>query len=284
MIEQTRRPHETMSGGLPREIAPGITWIGACLDFDLGDRIIHGHTSAYLLCGSDAAVMIDTGNPSSWSAISKVLDDVLGDRPLDFLFPTHPELPHTGNMQRLVTKYPELRIVGDIRDYHLFYPGCVSHLEPREPGDRLDLGDREFVIVEAFIRDLPNTQWGFAPHANTLFSADGFCYMHRPELDDEDPMHLPGECGLTTSELPEPVDVESAAFFTGSALYWARFIDDADELYAHVAAELRNLDVRIIAPTHGNVITDVPELIATVHEGHKNAYRYREYQAAHSDA
>jgi flavorubredoxin len=270
------KPNETMSRGLPREIAPGITWIGACLEFDVDGSIIHGHTSAYVLCGSDAALMIDTGNPSSWPVISDLLDRILGGRPLDYLFPTHPELPHTGNMQRLATKYPDLRIVGDIRDYHLFYPNCASQLEPMVPGDRIDLGDTEFLVVDAFIRDLPNTQWGYAPHAHTLFSADGFCYMHRPELDEEDPMHVPGECGLTTSELRQPVSVENAGFFTGSALYWARFVDDADELYAHAAAELRDLDVQIIAPTHGNVITDVPEMIATVHAGHKAAYRYHD--------
>jgi flavorubredoxin len=140
------------------------------------------------------------------------------------------------------------------------------------PGDRLDLGGGvEFVITEALILDLPNTQWGYVPSAKTLFTTDGFCYMHHPELDDEDPMHLPGECGLTTSELSAPPSVENAAFFSGSALYWARFIDDADERYARVIQFVRDIGVEVLCPTHGNVITDVEEVMAIVQEGHKRS-------------
>lgn len=266
---------ETMSRDLPRDIADGVTWMSSCLPFHLADRIIHGHTSTFLARGADASILIDTGNPSSWNIISETLDGLLGDRPLTYVFPTHPELPHTGNLPRLVEKYPEVKIVGDIRDYHLFYPQIVPNLHARVPDDRVDLGGGvEFVIVEAMIRDLPNTQWGFVPTSGVLFTADGFCYMHRPELDDEDPVHLPGECGLTTDELSTPIAVENAAFFTGSALYWARFADDADLVYDRVESMMAELGARIVAPTHGNVITNIADVAPIIRAGHKRAYRY----------
>lgn len=265
----------TLSSDLPREIAPGVTWIGACLEFQVGDTVIHGHTSCYLVKGSDSAVLIDTGNPSSWPEIEAVLDDVLDGRPVDLIFATHPELPHTGNLPRLIARYPDIKIIGDTRDYHLFYPACTPHLHATEPGERFDLGDGgELVVLEALIRDLPNTQWAYATDAKVLFTADGFCYMHRPELDDEDPMHLPGECGLTTSELSAPPTAENAAFFSGSALYWSRFVDDSEARYGRIAELVHELGVTAIAPTHGNVITDVPEVMAIVAQGHKQSYRY----------
>jgi flavorubredoxin len=274
-------PNQRLSSDLPREVAPGVTWMGACVTFQLPDKLIHGHNSTYLAQGTERAVMVDTGSPSNWNEIEQVLDDRLGGRPLDYVFPSHPELPHTGNLPRLVAKYPDVQIVGDIRDYHLFFPTVVDNLHPRVPGDRLDLGGGvEFVIAEALILDLPNTQWAYVPTAKTLFTTDGFCYMHHPELDDEDPMHLPGECGLTTSELSAPPTVENAAFFSGSALYWARFIDDADERYARVIQFVRDIDAQVLCPTHGNVITDVEEVMAIVQEGHKQSYRYRELAAA----
>lgn len=266
---------ETMSSDLPREFAPGVTWMSSCLPFKLSDRVIHGHNSTYLVQGSEGSAMVDTGNTSSWPIISSTLDDLLGDKPLDYVFPTHPELPHTGNLPRLVEKYPDIKVVGDIRDYHLFYPQIVPNLNAHEPGDRFDLGGgTELVIVEALIRDLPNTQWAFVPSAGVLFTADGFCYMHRPELDDEDPVHLPGECGLVTTELREQVAVENAAFFTGSALYWARFANDADDVYDRVLAKIRELGVTSVAPTHGNVITNILDVEPIIRAGHKQAYRY----------
>ncbi|MGV9295634.1 MBL fold metallo-hydrolase [Amycolatopsis sp. NPDC003676] len=265
--------HE-LSSDLPRLVADGVTWIGACLPFEVDGRLIHGHNSAYLVQGTEGSVLVDTGAPSSWWAIEEVVERVLGGRDLTHLFVTHPELPHTGNLPRFVEKYPDIQVIGDVRDYHLFYPEVVPNLRATRPGDRFDLGGgHEFLVVEAMIRDLPNTQWGYAPRAKSLFTADGFCYMHRPELDDEDPAHLPGECGLTTGELRQPIAVENAAFFTGSALYFSRFVDDADERYAGVADLARELGAELVCPTHGNVITDLLDVLPIVRAGHKQAYR-----------
>ncbi|AUI50577.1 MBL fold metallo-hydrolase [Arthrobacter crystallopoietes] len=273
-VETTDDPVEIMSSDLPRDIADGVTWMSSCLPFFLADRTIHGHNSTYLVRGEHSSVLVDTGNPGSWNIISAKLDELLEGQPLTYVFPTHPELPHTGNLPRLVEKYPDIQVVGDTHDYHLFYPQIVPNLHAREPGFRIDLGGRELVIVEALIRDLPNTQWAFVPNSGVLFTADGFCYMHRPELDDEDPVHLPGECGLTTGELSEPIKVENAAFFTGSALYWARFANDADQVYDRVLRLIDDLDVKFVAPTHGNVITNIRDVEPIIRAGHKQAYRY----------
>jgi hypothetical protein len=269
---------ETMSSDLPRSVAKGVTWMSSCLPFHLADRVIHGHNSTYLVQGEHSSILVDTGNPSSWPIISSTLDELLDGRELTYVFPTHPELPHTGNLPRLVEKYPNIQVVGDTRDYHLFYPQIVPNLHAKVPGDKVDLGGQEFVVVEALIRDLPNTQWGFAPGAGVLFTADGFCYMHRPELDDEDPVHLTGECGLTTGELQVPIAVENAAFFTGSALYWARFANDADAVYDRVLHLIDELGVTSVAPTHGNFISNIRDVEPIIRAGHKRAYRYETAQ------
>src|SRR5690606_20540649 len=246
---------ETMAAEFPREVRSGVFWTGACLPFPLADRVTHGHNTAYHLTGTEASTIVATGNPASSPAPPAKLDEILGDESLTYDFPTHPELPHTGNLPRLVEKYPDVQVVGDMHDYHLFYPQIVQNLHSRAPGDVIDLGGgQEVLIVEAMIRDLPNTQWAFASREKVLFTADGFCYMHRPELDDEDPLHLPGECALTTDELAKPIAVENAAFFTGSALYWARFNNDADRVYDRVLSLVDELGVEVVAPTHGNVI------------------------------
>jgi hypothetical protein len=35
-----------------------------------------------------------------------------------------------------------------------------------------------------------------------------------------------------------------------------------------------DLGVKIVAPTHGNVITNIPEVAPIIRAGHKHAYRY----------
>ncbi len=273
-IEKEEPLYNLMSEGLPRQFAPGTTWLSTCVDFPLPTRTVHGHTSLYLVQGQDASVLFDTGSPSSWDRISATLDELLGDKPLTYIVPSHPELPHTGNILRLVQKYPDVVAIGDVRDYHLFFPEIVPNLRKGVAGDRIDLGGgEEFVLIDAMIRDLPNTLWGFSTASDVLFSADGFCYMHHPELDDEDPMHFPNECGLLTSELEAPPTVENAAMFMGSAVYWARWVDDSDELYPRIKKAFDNLGVKMVAPAHGNVIDNLEEVMPIIHRGHKTAYR-----------
>src|SRR5579859_2972239 len=120
-----------MSSDLPRSVADGVTWMSSCLPFNIDGRVIHGHNSTFLVQGESASILVDTGNPSSWPIISEKLDGLLGGRELDYVFPTHPELPHTGNLPRLVQKYPDIQIVGDVRDYHLFYPQIEPNLHAR---------------------------------------------------------------------------------------------------------------------------------------------------------
>jgi hypothetical protein len=57
-------------------------------------------------------------------------------------------------------------------------------------------------------------------------------------------------------------------------LYWARFANDADQVYDRVGKLMDDLGVKIVAPTHGNVITNIPEVAPIIRAGHKHAYRY----------
>jgi hypothetical protein len=259
---------------LPREIAPNIVWLGGCLSRVINGQELHSHSSCYLIRGTERSLLVDTGRPGNWAEVSDGLDRYLGDRPLDFIFPTHPELPHSGNLGRLIERYPDVVIFGDVRDYHLFYPTSESRLESRPFGFEVDLGGGyRFEVVEAVVRDLPNTQWGYEHSQRVLFSADGFAFMHSAGAEDEDdPTHLPGECGLLTSELGGPVNLEYAAFYTGSAIYWTRFIDDSDELFGRLAALLEEHPASVIAPGHGNVVDTVDEAVPVMKQAHQDAF------------
>lgn len=266
---------------LPREIAPNIVWIGVCVHSELRGQVVHGYSNCYLVLGPQRTLLVDTGGTREWEEVSAALDRFLGDRPLDFLFPTHPEVPHSGNMARLLAKYPALQIIGDVRDYHLFYPTTEGHLRQRDVGFELALGGEcRFRIVEPVIYDLHNTQWGYEISQRVLFTADGLCFLHRPALDGEaeteaaGPLHLPGECGLITNELAAPVELEHAAVFTDAALYWTRYVDDADERFAKLATLLAANPTALVAPTHGNVVADVDATAAIVRDAHRGAVRH----------
>jgi flavorubredoxin len=258
---------------LPRAIAPDVFWLGGCLAVEMVGREVHGHSSAFLVRGETASLLVDTGSPQDWPQVSAGLDEFLGERPLDYVIPTHPELPHAGNLPRLLDKYPEAVAIGDVRDYHCYYPAHRGRLRPCGPGTQVDLGGGTvFTVLDAVIRDLPNTLWGYESKQQVMFVADGLSHTHHPELAEDEAYHLPGECGLTTSEVGKPPTLDQAAFFAGRALYWTRFVDNSGELFERLRQLLVRYPTRLIAPGHGNVVDDVDRVLPVIERSHREAY------------
>ncbi|MBO0980088.1 MBL fold metallo-hydrolase [Microbacterium sp. SD291] len=259
-----------------RLIADGVHWLGGCLSaFGHGEEV-HYHVSAYLIVGETRTALIDTGDPAHRQRVLAQLDDVLGDRPLDYVIPTHPEIPHAGNLAALLDRYPRAVVAGEVRDYHLHFPEFAGRLHAVGPGESLDLGGRELRMLPAYIRDLENTTWAHDSGAGVLFVSDGFSFIHDvPGPDDEDePVHRPGQCRLFSGEMPEPPTVAQAAYGTGRALYWTRFVDVSDA-FAAIERVLDEHPTRFIGPAHGNVIDDVDGMLRVSLAAHRAVYEGR---------
>jgi flavorubredoxin len=127
---------------------------------------------------------------------------MLEGRSLDYVFVSHQEIPHTGNLGRLLRTYPNAIAVGDVRDYHLFHPEIeLSRLVQMRHGDELDLGDRRIVFLDALWKDLSGTMWAYDTRLKMLFSADAFGYIHR---DDEN------ICATMLHEMPKDLAERAA--------------------------------------------------------------------------
>ncbi len=258
---------------LPREMAPGLTWLGTCLEVlpriqgaylkNAGSRILHAHQSFFLIAGERATAIVDTGQPQHWPEIEGQLEQALAGRDLDFVFPTHPEYVHYGLLPYWLEKYPKARAVGDTRNFHLYYPALVDRFDRLAPGDAIDLGGRSLLMVEAIIHDIPNSLWGYDTGSRTLFSSDAFAYSHQ---------HDAGECALTSAELPAGLD--DVAMTISSALHWARYVDDVDALFDRVRAFGREHPITMIAPAHGSFIVDPDTMLELLPRGFREA-RFR---------
>lgn len=236
--------------GLPRRLSPGLLWTGRCQEFDYLGKSTHSHQNAFLVKGSERTMLIDTGAPSKWSAVERDVQSFLDGRTLDFVFPTHPEFPHGGLLPRWLEKYPDALIVGDLRDSDLYYPDLVSRFRTMYAGDQVDLGDRSILFLPALWRDLPTTLWAFDTGDRALFVSDALAFLH---------FHDEGECPRLTSEQP-PVDVSMMRFNNERTLIWTRFADAA-ETFPDFDRLVRELNVRLIAPGHGNVIDNLDVMI-----------------------
>ncbi len=71
--------------------------------------------------------------------------------------------------------------------------------------------------------------------------------------------------------MPVPPTVAQAAYGTGRALYWTRFVD-VTEIFGPIGSHLERTPTRFIPPAHGNVISDVPGMVATSFAAHRLVY------------
>jgi flavorubredoxin len=244
---------------LPRTVEPGLHWTGGCLTFDYDGEPIHSHMCSFLIVGEDKTLLVDTGHPAHAATVEKTLDDVLGDRKLDYIFPTHTELPHAGNIPRWLAKYPETTIVGQTDDYRLFFPEWFAQgrFKKYEIGESVQLGeDHEFSFLEAIWRDLPNTLWGYDSRSQTIFPADGFAYTHHHNL---------GECAMLSEER-DPPDHKQTVFINERALFWTRYVG-MEASFKKIDDMLEKYPARMIAPAHGGVITNLENMVPLLKAG-----------------
>lgn len=262
MIE---RPPQFNASRLPREVAPGLFWLGECLVLPYKDLVLHSSTSVYLLKGEDAALLVDCAFPSDRPSLYAQLDSILADGPeLRYLFLSHQEVPHAGAVGHLLDRYPNAIAIGDIRDYHLYFPDLAERFEQRRPGDVIDLGGTSFELVEPVVEDLLTTSWGIGTPQNALFSVDGVSFGH---------MHEAGHCGMTASELPELDITQMGSYVIHFALPWMGRVDTAPYVTA-LERLIREREIEVVLSTHGLPITDLAETMPKIYEGMRHAHEF----------
>ena len=255
---------------LPREIAPRTFWLGDCLHFpyDHNGHELHGYHSVYLLAGETDSIIIEGGHPRDLPVIEQQLELLLADGIPEpkHVFITHTEMPHSGGVGRYLSRFPEMTAVGDISDLHLVFPEFGDRLRPMAHGDSIDLGQTEFVIVEAVFRDYFYTRWGVDTRRRVLFTGDGFAYSH---------YHEAGQCGKVAEEVPDLDLPDMTSQFAELAFTWTRYVDIEPYIERLDQLLFDELDVRIIAPTHGLPITNPELTLSAVREGLRLGSRSR---------
>jgi flavorubredoxin len=243
---------------LPRELGSGLFWCGSCEHFPFRGETIHSGNNLYLIVGEDASMLIEAGSPNDHRVTFEQLDELLVDAPpLRYIYPTHQETPHAGSLLRFLHRYPDVTVRGNIKDYHLFFPEFEDRFVSLAPGEEINLGGTTFQAIEAIIRDLKTTQWGFDTRSRALFPGDGFAYGHE---------HLVEQCGHLAEEVSELDIPDMTGVFTDQSLTWARYTDM--EPYTRRLEDLiTQRDVRVVGPTHGLPTMDVPSVLPRIVEG-----------------
>ncbi len=164
------------------EISPKIHWIGGNdrrLErfenmFPLPNGVVY---NSYLILDEKTAI-IDTVDASISALYLENITHVLGTRQLDYLIINHMEPDHCANIEEIVRRYPEVKVVGNQKTFQFmkqYYSLDMSsnYLEVAE-GSELSLGRHILRFYLAPMVHWPEVMFTYEVSNGILFSADAF--------------------------------------------------------------------------------------------------------------
>lgn len=220
-----------------RTLRPNIYCVGA-IDWDarLFDRLIplpDGTSyNAYVVRGSEKTVLLDTVDPAMTADLLNNIVKIGVDK-LDYIVAHHGEQDHSGSLSDVLLMYPDAKIVTNARCKQMLLD--LLDLDDEkfvtiEDGQTLSLGDKTLQFVYTPWVHWPETMSTYVPEDKILFSCDFF------------------GAHLATSSLF--VDDEGAVYEAAKRYYAEIMMPFRKQISANLA-KLDELDIEIIAPSHG---------------------------------
>ena len=222
-----------------RKLKTDIFAVGA-IDWDarLFDRLIplpDGTSyNSYLVRGSEKTALLDTVDPAKTDIL---LGNIVstGVEKLDYIVAHHAEQDHSGSLPDVLLLYPDAKVVTN--------PKCKKMLKDLlgiedekfltvEDGQELSLGDKTLKFVYTPWVHWPETMSTYLPEEKILFSCDFFG------------AHLAASSLFVDNQ---------AAVYESAKRYYAEIMMPFRRQVNTNLAKLENLDVEIIAPSHGPV-------------------------------
>jgi len=230
------------------EINKSVKWVGK-IDWELkkfhGDELSTHRGSSYnsYLVRDEKTALIDC----VWTPYAKEfvtnLKKEIDLNTIDYIIANHGEPDHSGALPELMKEIPNTPIyctANAIKSLKGQYHQDWNFI-PVKTGDKLSLGSKEFIFVEARMLHWPDTMFTYLTGNNILFSNDGFG------------QHLASE--LMFNDL-----VDQAQLYEEAIKYYANILTPFSKMVENKINEILsfNLPVDMICPSHGIIWRDNP--------------------------
>lgn len=131
--------------------------------------------NSYLVTDEKTA-LIDTVDICYSDVFFRKIESVLGDKTIDYLVVNHMEPDHSGSIELLINRYPNIQIVGNKRTADMLkgYYGVTKNVTEIKDAEKLTLGKISLQFYLTPMVHWPETMMTYIPERKTLFSADAF--------------------------------------------------------------------------------------------------------------
>jgi len=136
------------------------------------------------------AVLVDTGMGIDSEAFMRALTSVIDPRDLKWVWLTHDDADHTGNLQKVLEAAPNARLAAyslAVLRMSTAWPVPMDRVYWLNPGDSISVGDRKLTAVRPPLFDNPTTIGVYDDKSEAFFSADCFgAIIPTPAQDADD--------------------------------------------------------------------------------------------------
>ncbi|MEM7800309.1 MAG: MBL fold metallo-hydrolase [Chloroflexota bacterium] len=224
-----------------RHVKDDLYQIGEHVSGDYGREAVN----VYLLLNEDQPILVDCGSHLHKVSIMAEMDEVLDGRIPEYIFLTHSELPHAGNIASVADKWPGIKVI--VSNVMLPYIEVLpvlplSQITQVVPGHTIDCATRTLYFVDALLKDQPGSQWVYDSRTGTIFTGDGFGYY----TTDAEMEHF-------SDEIEGGVAASQFEAYHKTAFHYLRWIKP-DLFNADLDKMFSRRPISVIAPIHGNAI------------------------------
>ena len=206
---------------------------------------LHEAVRVYVLLNDDCPLIFDAGSHLHSEEIMSSLKELLGDKAPEYIFLTHTELPHTGNLNVILKEWPDIKLVVSSGILpHVELPWWVEKdkIQYAYAGTEGVYGGRHISFLDAILKDQPGTHWMYDAETGTLFTADAFGYIFPASAD-----------ALFDDELDASISTEYLYDYHASAFRFLPYVN-GDKMMDDFHKVFDKRSIAVIAPTHGNAI------------------------------
>lgn len=199
--------------------------------------IPHGISYNSYLIVDEKIALIDTVERSFIDEYLESIEEIIGNRPIDYLVINHMEPDHSGALKAIVQKYPEITLVGNKKTFAFVES---FYMEPENvhmvhDNDVLELGKHRLQFQTIPMVHWPETMVTYEETNKILFSGDAFGSYGTLDggiFDDEINLNF--------------YEIEVMRYFTNIVGKYCPHTQRAIK-------KLAPLDIKMIAATHGPI-------------------------------
>ena len=233
-----------------KHIKNNVNWVGK-IDWELdsfhGDdySVNHGSSQNAYLIEEEKTVLIDTVWTPHSNEFVENLKREIDLKKIDYIIVNHGEVDHSGSLPALMAEIPDTPIyctANAVKSLNGQFHHPEWNLNVVKTGDSLDIGNgKQLVFVEMRMLHWPDSMAAYLTGDNILFSNDAFGQHFAVEE--------------LFNDLADPCLLEKEAM-----KYYANILNPFSPLVSRKLEEIGglNLDIDIIAPSHGVIWRDNP--------------------------